>query len=740
MILLLISLINYKMKNKKTKKAQMKISYNLIFSIILIVIFIVFAAFAITKFIENKEFIKAEKIEYDIQVEINKLKTISSSSIEKGYNVPKEIEEICFEQQPQDSELPNMYSLPEKIISEKLINVDWSKTNPSGEKLCIPAYSDDKIYLWFKKDYGDELITIKNPEEFFEEEIEIRLGEVDIPKGSVSATFNDLNYAIIGDSMSDSFSNDWIGNFADKSSLSENDFNILANPGDSCADVYNQLNEVSDNTDVLFSSCGVNGFAGNDNKKWWEDIYNKAKEKEIKKIYMITMPPWDNLKNDIQGCNKMKSENQWLINFASDKEDLIVIDLWTMWHDSTGTSNTNCGWHSNKDLSDDGVHPNSKANQEWGEEYYDEVKKYVDTLKISTGSGSQTQGNNYGNLQSKTCGDFEIYFQNDFEDNKIGSYSNFNEFRKEWNCGGANRWEYTKIFQGIGDNPTKSFEIVFPFYDIKDFKWSCWCDTRCEAEDGSGARKVFDKKMNFGCPYKLTGVGPGSGGASFKVDLPSKEVLYLSYKIRFGEDFYPVDGGKLPGFCGGTCPGGGGDTDKDGDGTSDGFSARLMWGKQKEDGTIGGKFYVYHPTREIKYGSSQGFSRGFHDGEWYTIVQRVQMNDLNQDNGRLTAWIDGRLVTDKSGYIFRKGSSENFAIDKIMFANFFGGSGERMCKDRYIESGEFQCDRYSDGSPYKFYAPRKDEYIYFDDIVVYYPNSDSSYKSGEVWPPDLSTC
>jgi polysaccharide lyase-like protein len=386
-------------------------------------------------------------------------------------------------------------------------------------------------------------------------------------------------------------------------------------------------------------------------------------------------------------------------------------------------------------------------------------------IRPDLGTGPQNQGDNYANLQGKSCGDFTIYWSNDFEQRPLGRYEHFNDFQREWNSGGVDRWEFTKVVSGIGDNPTQSFEVPFPHYDVTDFKWACWCDSRCQGERGT--RKLFDNNPGFGCNYKVWGVGPGSGGVSARTNLPRKNVYYLSYKVRFGEGFNPVGGGKLPGLCGGTCVGGGGSTDKNGDGTSDGFSARLMFGSPRrgEEG-VGGMFYVYHPDRDSAeeggYGSGQHFNKDFQDGEWHTIIQRVQMNTLNQENGRLTAWMDGELITDQGGYAFRQGASEEFAIEKIMFVTFFGGGGDRYCNDDYMD---YMCNlnkiedwmqkkydlcavnpndpcsellTYSDGSPILFYTPRKDEVIHFDDIVVY--TYSGSYSDGDAWPPDLNTC
>ena len=599
--------------------------------------------------------------------------------------------------------------------------------------------------------------------------------------GSVPADFSDLTYAVIGDSMSNSYT-DWMREFAERAGLTKEEMNINGVGGNSCASVYGQLSQVADGTDILFSTCGVNGLLGNsNNKKWYEDIYNEAKDKGISRIYMTTMPPYDSLKNNVEICNKMKSDNKWLKEFASDKDDLEVIDLWTMWYDSTGTQKTNCGWHPDKDLSNDGVHPNSKAYAMWGEEYYDVVDNYVSSL--SSGAGPQTKGSNYNNLEEKSCEGVTIHWELDFEDRDLGPWDDLNDFRSDWTySAGGNRWEYAEVAESIGDNPTKVLEIKYPFIDPSlEEKWTCWTDDQCKDSE-TGGQIVFPKRPDFGSGVtQLRGVGPSSNGGQWNIKVPSSNYLYVSYKIRFGEGFDPVQGGKIPGFCGGACPGGGANTDADCewnsekeiyehcDGISDGFSARTMFNAERDDGyPVSTRFYVYHPDRvgadeKPVPGSSQIWNKGYDQGEWHTVVQRAAMNDLGQANGRLTAWLDGVKVTDQGGYEFRKGGA-TFAIDYLYFSTFFGGSDKtmctlyeddmkRMCRNRKIDDyAQYKYDRcavnpndpcsdilrYADESPYHLYAPRKDEVVHFDDFVVY--SYSGSYSNGEAWPPNTENC
>lgn len=173
--------------------------------------------------------------------------------------------------------------------------------------------------------------------------------------------------------------------------------------------------------------------------------------------------------------------------------------------------------------------------------------------------------------------------------------------------------------------------------------------------------------------------GPG-GGLQAYLDLPNPvDVLELAYQVRFPADFDFVKGGKLPGLYGGTVTSG----QKIPDGT-DGFSTRFMW---RADGE--GEVYAYLPTSQ-EHGTSLG--RGcwsFPPGEWTTIQQRVQLNDPDESDGRISVWQDDRLVLDRGGLQFR--TTDELRIDGLFFSTFFGGDDESWASpdDQHADFAEF---------------------------------------------------
>lgn len=190
--------------------------------------------------------------------------------------------------------------------------------------------------------------------------------------------------------------------------------------------------------------------------------------------------------------------------------------------------------------------------------------------------------------------------------------------------------------------------------------------------------------------------------------------LYFSYRVKFSSGFTNTQlQGKLPGLSGGSSNGGGNlPTGKDG------WSARYMFHGTKI------KFYVYHPeiykdagdaypiAGKKYYGRGPWLSPGFtlQTGTWYTVTQRIVLNTPGKHNGLIEGYINGKLCAVQTGMRFRDIST--LMIDRIFFANFFGGSGV---------------------------PPSKTEYISFDNFFVYTYKSTVSIARGNVANPAGTT-
>ena len=258
-----------------------------------------------------------------------------------------------------------------------------------------------------------------------------------------------------------------------------------------------------------------------------------------------------------------------------------------------------------------------------------------------------------------------VIYSNNFDDDPVGTYTVEN-LNADWN----NRPFDNGIEQGRGTIVTGS-----------------------EAYSGNALQVLY--------PEGSVGSSDNTGGgAQWRADLgASYDELYLSYRLRFGEDFDFVRGGKLPGFSGGTANTGGNVPDG-----TDGWSARLHW---RTDGSGGSPTtrdtanvvqYVYHPDQPGTFGQDIRWDDGddgqwaeFESDRWYTLEQRVVINTPGENDGIIEAWLDGEKVLEVSNLRFR--DVDSFAIDQVLFSTFFGGSSD-------------------------IWAPTKDEYAFYDDFVV----------------------
>lgn len=154
-----------KKRNKienKNKRAQLKLSFGMIFSIILIVFFLVFAFFGIKKFLDTRDTIVTESFKKSLQDDIDQMWRSSRGSDDKIYSLPNKVEAVCFE----DDDYWNLVIIPEDYDGAKIKHIDIDKTlkpqvNPGvrNGRLCFPS-EKGKVTIWLEKDYQDELITI----------------------------------------------------------------------------------------------------------------------------------------------------------------------------------------------------------------------------------------------------------------------------------------------------------------------------------------------------------------------------------------------------------------------------------------------------------------------------------------------------------------------------------------------------------------------------------------------------
>lgn len=193
-------------------------------------------------------------------------------------------------------------------------------------------------------------------------------------------------------------------------------------------------------------------------------------------------------------------------------------------------------------------------------------------------------------------------------------------------------------------------------------------------------REAYSQQKALRITYPIDATAGGS--AAWK--LPPQKEYYLSYWVKFAEDFdfdgSKKSGGKLPGLsgAGGYCSGG-----QHCNGNN-GFSSRYMWG---ENGRV--KLYLYHMNKPTKWGENFWFKDKlgqdiyFQRGKWHNLIQRVKINDGILSNGEIDVWIDGEQVLSLSGLQF---VSNNKKIDSLLFSTFHGGGNSDWWPDHEVYS------------------------------------------------------
>lgn len=255
-----------------------------------------------------------------------------------------------------------------------------------------------------------------------------------------------------------------------------------------------------------------------------------------------------------------------------------------------------------------------------------------------------------GQLPSRDL--FNFVFENDFNDDQQGAYTNA-DYISDWKLQRGSLLSYDiNILQEDDANYQNYMQGYFPMGSFSD--------------------------VNSGWHWETN------------LSSPVTE-LYFSYSIRFKPGFEWVHGGKMPGLQGGNVDAGSYITE------DAGFSARPMW---SDGGRI--VFYVYHQDMEGNYGDSWGWGDfTFSTGKWYTVTERVVLNTIDEDgtalnDGILEGFIDGELMFQRTNIKFK--SKESINIESLSIASFFGGSSDFFAatRDEWIDVDNFVAYSYSD--------------------------------------------
>lgn len=154
-------------------------SFGMIFSIILIVLFLAFAIYGIMKLLDFQKSVQFGQFTNNLQDDINKMWGGTQGSVEKTYNLPEQSDYVCFfdvnsqaigakSSYAKDFELVssgenNFYFYPvgsaQGQDSKIIQHIDTQKITMNENPFCIPNV-DGKVKMTIKMDLGDSLVTI----------------------------------------------------------------------------------------------------------------------------------------------------------------------------------------------------------------------------------------------------------------------------------------------------------------------------------------------------------------------------------------------------------------------------------------------------------------------------------------------------------------------------------------------------------------------------------------------------
>lgn len=152
------------------------------------------------------------------------------------------------------------------------------------------------------------------------------------------------------------------------------------------------------------------------------------------------------------------------------------------------------------------------------------------------------------------------------------------------------------------------------------------------------------------------------------------EELYARYYVKFGENWDPGRGGKLPGPGGTYGRAGWGGRKVNG---TDGWSARMGFQRSRvREGETQVYYYTYHADMKGRYGDNLHWDidqRGSLQNErWYCIETYVKMNAPGKNDGILRGWVDGELAMERTDLRFR--DVPELKIEGFWMNVYYGGS------------------------------------------------------------------
>jgi len=160
---------------RKKSRGQMKLSFNMIFSLILIVVFLGFGIFAITKFLGMQKATQILNFKTNLQEDVDEIWRSSKGSQEISYTLPSSIKEVCFVDfsktiREEYGDLTRVNNGFENLAffpvgsgdgndATKINHINLEQITLERNPYCVQV-KKGKVSMTLSKNYGDALVLI----------------------------------------------------------------------------------------------------------------------------------------------------------------------------------------------------------------------------------------------------------------------------------------------------------------------------------------------------------------------------------------------------------------------------------------------------------------------------------------------------------------------------------------------------------------------------------------------------
>jgi len=142
------------------KRGQLEISFGMIFSIILVIVFIAFGIYGIIKLISLQSDAIINRFLSDFQEDVNSIwKSQLYSSDNYTYNLPSNVNKLCFKDKTDNIFLYSEDS-PIELKSYKINYLDLSSILNGKKEQCFDSYKS-KVTFSIEKIEGNPLVIIR---------------------------------------------------------------------------------------------------------------------------------------------------------------------------------------------------------------------------------------------------------------------------------------------------------------------------------------------------------------------------------------------------------------------------------------------------------------------------------------------------------------------------------------------------------------------------------------------------